>query len=190
MIQMRNPICWAPRLPIWRTPSQPRMPRPAPEYSRKVLRGTGIMEHAPGYSWSRAVRRVQCRHHKKSCSRSMCSAPPVLISCFKIFLYEFLLWPGFNLQTGEYTPICILAGQEKRRNWVAVRIPRIHFFSFLRNASIFIPSTSCFFFRVSAASKMAYASSQYLSKNAQLICCLRPHVTQTGPIVVYPGTYT
>jgi hypothetical protein len=39
---------WALMLPIWRTPSQPIIPRPAPEYSRKVLRVTGIMEHAHG----------------------------------------------------------------------------------------------------------------------------------------------
>jgi len=36
MIQTTKPICCAPRLP-----------GPAPGYSRKVLRGTGIMEHAP-----------------------------------------------------------------------------------------------------------------------------------------------
>jgi hypothetical protein len=37
---------------------------------------------------------------------------------------------------------------------------------------------------VSIASMMAYASSQYLSKNAHVIWCLVPHVTQTGPLVV------
>ena len=44
------------------------------------------------------------------------------------------------------------------------------------------------FLNVSFASNMAYASSQYFSSHAHVICCFLPQVTQTGPTGVYPGT--
>src|SRR6266545_5708422 len=53
-----------------------------------------------------------------------------------------------------------------------------------RNSLIFFSSRFRFFSGVSMASMITYASSQYLSTNAQLICCLRPQVTQTGPSFV------
>ena len=49
----------------------------------------------------------------------------------------------------------------------------------LRNLLIFSSSRFRFFSALSMASMIAYTSSQYLSTNAQRICCLRPQVTQT-----------
>jgi len=56
-IQTPNPISCAPRLPTCRTPSHPRIPRAAPEYSRMAVpeRGIRIIHLVSDQGFSRII---------------------------------------------------------------------------------------------------------------------------------------